>query len=414
MDDSSLLDWLYSTQLFGYKLGLENPKKLIHALDAFPQGKTQVIHVAGTNGKGSTCAMIESLARAKGLKTGLFTSPHLLDFRERIRVQGEMIGSHDLEKGLQKLKDLVSDWEVHPTFFELTLALALEYFSHQELDLLILETGLGGRLDATNALPKNVAVLTPIGLDHTQWLGESLKEIALEKAGIIQSETPVVSAIQEPEALEVIQEQALRLNAPLTLVTESLSSYPLALKGPHQQQNAALALTALQALGYEFSPETLADGLAQTQWEGRFEQIHPFLIVDGAHNTHASPRLKETWQVEYGSAQTTLLFGAVNDKDVSGVLQDLLPLAHTLFLVPLSSPRALRTEEIAKLLPKETSLQVRSFHSLPEALVEAIKQQEASSALGEPPLPALLAGSLYLVGETKAIFAQQEWRPSTQ
>src|SRR5205085_72401 len=179
------LAWLYSLQRFGIKLGLENIRRLITEMHV-DLGGARVIHVAGTNGKGSVCAMIDSLCRAQGYRTGLFISPHLVTFRERIRVNGEMISEDAVADGLTIIRDLIADWDPHPTFFEITTALALKHFSEARIDVVVLETGLGGRLDATNAVQSDVSVITPIGLDHEEWLGNTLAQIAGEKAGIIK------------------------------------------------------------------------------------------------------------------------------------------------------------------------------------------------------------------------------------
>src|SRR2546427_591572 len=205
------LSWLYSLQRFGIKLGLENIRRLLAALSrsggfqaavgdleiALPW---KVIHIAGTNGKGSVCAMIDSICRAHGYRTGLFTSPHLVTFRERIRVNGEMISEHGVADGLTTIRNLVADWDPHPTFFEVTTALAVKYFFEANIDVAILETGIGGRLDATNAIQSDVSVITQIGFDHEELLGTTLAEIAGEKAGIIKPGIPVVSAQQRPDA----------------------------------------------------------------------------------------------------------------------------------------------------------------------------------------------------------------------
>src|SRR5437899_2654973 len=193
------LAWLYGLQRFGIKLGLENIRRLVAELHVDLRG-TRVIHVAGTNGKGSVCAMIDSICRAQGHRTGLFTSPHLITFRERIRMNGEMISENAVANGLTTIRHLVADWDPHPTFFEVTTALALEYFSEVKIDVVILETGIGGRLDATNAVQSDVSVITPIDFDHEQWLGNTLPEIASEKAGIMKARVPVVSTPQRPEA----------------------------------------------------------------------------------------------------------------------------------------------------------------------------------------------------------------------
>src|SRR5205823_14491966 len=198
---------LYGLQRFGIKLGLENIRRLLDeccssvcvkrpAFAAASASAPKVIHVAGTNGKGSVCAMIDSICRVQGYRTGLFTSPHLVTFRERIRVNGEMISEDAVADGLTIIRNLVADWDPHPTFFEVTTALALKHFSEARIDVVVLETGLGGRLDATNAVQSDVSVITPIGLDHEEWLGNTLAQIAGEKAGIIKPGMPVVSAPQ--------------------------------------------------------------------------------------------------------------------------------------------------------------------------------------------------------------------------
>src|SRR5437588_2704036 len=225
------LSWLYSLQRFGIKLGLENIRRLLHELSrsggfqaavgdleiAFPW---KVIHVAGTNGKGSVCAMIDSICRAQGYRTGLFASPHLVLFRERIRVNGEMVSEDSVADDLTEIRNLVADWDPHPTFFEVTTALALKRFSGAKLDVVILETGIGGRLDATNAIQSDVSVITQIDFDHEEWLGNTLAEIASEKAGIIKPGISVVSAPQRPDAEQVIRTRAAECKAPLQFVTE--------------------------------------------------------------------------------------------------------------------------------------------------------------------------------------------------
>ena len=179
------LAWLFGTQRFGIKLGLENSRRLFRALDV-PSPNERLIHVAGTNGKGSVCALLDSICRAAGYRTALFTSPHLVTFRERMQVNGELISEDEVARGLTKIRKLIADWEPHPTFFEITTALALDHFRNSEAEIIVLETGMGGRLDATNAVHPIVSVLTPIDYDHQKWLGASLAEIAREKAGIIK------------------------------------------------------------------------------------------------------------------------------------------------------------------------------------------------------------------------------------
>ncbi len=282
MKYTEALAWLYSLQRFGIKLGLENIRRLIAELDV-DLVNARVIHVAGTNGKGSVCAMIDSICRAQKYRTGLFISPHLVTFRERICIDGEMISENEVAAGLTNIRKLVADWEPHPTFFEIATALALKYFTEAKTNIVILETGLGGRLDATNAVQSNVAVITPIALDHEQWLGDSLEKIANEKAGIIKAQTPVVSGPQLPEAERVIRGRATECEAPLQFVTETYDKSPIALRGEHQKLNAAIAIAAIKALKLDrLKRSSLAGqgididsaigrGLATVDWPGRFQ-----------------------------------------------------------------------------------------------------------------------------------------------
>ncbi|MFL6539832.1 MAG: bifunctional folylpolyglutamate synthase/dihydrofolate synthase, partial [Chthoniobacterales bacterium] len=191
MNYREALAWLYGTQLFGIKLGLDSIRRLVAELDV-PAPEQRIIHVAGTNGKGSVCAMTDSILRAAGYRSGLFTSPHLVTFRERIQVNGEMISEDEVAAGLTTIRELIREWDPHPTFFEIVTALALRHFKRSACDVFVLETGMGGRLDATNVVTPVVSVITPIDYDHQKWLGHSLGEIAAEKAGIIKPGVPVV------------------------------------------------------------------------------------------------------------------------------------------------------------------------------------------------------------------------------
>lgn len=397
MTYSDALEWLYSTQLFGIKLGLESPRRLLKEYLAYPPYRTKVIHVAGTNGKGSTCAFIDSISRATGTRTGLFTSPHLVRYGERVRVSGTEIPEDEIANHLTALRELVSGWDPHPTFFELTLALALKHFAERSCELIVLETGMGGRLDATTAVPADVVVLTPIALDHQKWLGESLTEIAEEKAAIICEGKPTFSAPQEPAAHTVIAQTANERRSPLEFVDEPLLGYSLALAGGHQRTNAALAVAALYAAGVSLGYETVKTGLSSVRWPGRFEQLEPAetgrphdLILDVAHNPSAASALARTWKDTYGDRKATIIFGAVEAKDVAGIFESLLPFAGELRFVPVNSPRAIAPEALGDHLPSEPP-PVRTFDSLADALSEP----------GDG--PTLVTGSAFLVGEAKSI-----------
>jgi dihydrofolate synthase/folylpolyglutamate synthase len=265
------LTWLYSVQQFGIKPGLANTRRLLREL-ALPGTRQKFLHVAGTNGKGSTCAFIESILRTAGERTGLFTSPHLVNFCERMRCGGRMIDGDEAERGIEALRSIVSGWEPHPTFFELTMALALDWMDRAGAEVIVLETGMGGRLDATNALTPLVSVITPIAMDHQQWLGNSIAEIAAEKAGIIKPGIPVVSAPQHPAAAEVIRVAAECAGSALTVVEEPWPD-PLPLAGEHQRWNAALAAAAVREAGFSLPHEILVRGLTATSWPGRFQLL---------------------------------------------------------------------------------------------------------------------------------------------
>lgn len=412
-DYSAAIQWLFSTQMFGIKLGLDGPKNLLRQYLAYPARGVKVIHVAGTNGKGSTCAFIDAVARASGMRTGLFTSPHLIDYRERIKVSGEDIPEEECLRHLNALHKLCASLETHPTFFEITLALAMKYFAERECELIILETGMGGRLDATTAVPADVCVITPIGLDHTQWLGDTISAIAGEKAGIICAEKPVISAPQLADAERVIAMEANEKRAPLTIVDEPLCGYPLSLKGAHQPWNAAVALAALHALGLNLRYDAVQYGLCHTDWPGRFETFRrpgeATIILDGAHNPHAAEVLAETWQTEFPTTRPILLFSAVSSKDVSGVLTLLAPLAQEIHLCPVNSPRTLSCSELHQALPSDCTCSNISEHDNFLAALQAARVSAASTSS-----PILIAGSLYLVGQARATLLDSTFQPSTQ
>lgn len=400
-DYKEALDWLYSTQMFGIKLGLEGITRLLKECGVlYPRAR--VIHVAGTNGKGSTCAFAESVARAAGYSTGLFTSPHLVEFGERIRVNGQMIPESDAARLICHVRDVIAEWEIKPTFFELVLAVAMLYFAEREVDIIILETGMGGRLDATNAVPKDVAVLTPIGMDHTQYLGSTLEEIAAEKAAIIAWHRPALSAPQQPECVRAIHAAAQRMDTDYRIVTDECE-YALGLHGPHQRQNAALALAALRALPHFLASEAeVARGLAEVQWPGRFEEIAPQVIMDGAHNPPAIRILVESWRQAYGEQRARCIYAGSADKALDEVLSLLSPIVSEWVLPPVQSPRILPPGEMACKVSAVSGAPV----STPSTLAEA---------LAELPPHTLICGSFFLLGEAKAHLQQHpDYRKTEQ
>ncbi|MGA8660199.1 MAG: folylpolyglutamate synthase/dihydrofolate synthase family protein [Chthoniobacterales bacterium] len=383
------LAWLYGTQNRGVKLGLDNIRYLLAKMDD-PHHRLRFLHVAGTNGKGSVCAMLDSICRAGGLRSGLFTSPHLVRFNERIRVQGEPMQDDEVARGIERIRQLI-EHQRHPTFFEITTALALEHFLRERVDIVILETGLGGRLDATNVVTPMVSILTAIDLDHQKWLGNSLGEIAKEKAGIIKFKVPVVSGPQFSEVHAAIDAVAIREQTRIRYVEKPLQDIPIPFPGRHQKINAAIAVAALEEAVLPFDLSAIKQGLQCTLWPGRFHEIEPDLILDGAHNPSASRQLVETWKECRGGIKPTIIFGALRDKDLSGMLAALKPIAREFFVVPVRNQRAASTGEINALLP--AGIPGASFDSVSDAL----------GAARRVPRPVLVTGSLFLVGEILAL-----------
>ncbi|MCB1275445.1 folylpolyglutamate synthase/dihydrofolate synthase family protein [Prosthecobacter sp.] len=385
------IDWLYGTQFFGIKLGLENVQRLLRELN-LPAAGQKFIHVAGTNGKGSTCAFIHSILKAGGINAGLFTSPHLIHFGERIRDAECMISPDEIAAGITRLRERVADWNPHPTFFELALALALEWFMQRGNSWVVLETGLGGRLDATNAITPAVTVITPIGWDHMDMLGDTLPKIAAEKAGIIKSGVPVITMPQHAEALEVIERTAKERGAPLTIV-EAPWEGETGLAGEHQRWNAAMAVAALRATGLSFDENVIARGLRDVQWPGRFQRIRN-LIVDGAHNLEAAQVLVQTWREQFPNEKAKIIFGAVSGKDTAAVLRELAPFAAAWHFTGFESPRALPPETLCEIW-NSIGLEARpvTTHSRIADALQAVNVKDR----------VLIAGSLYLAGEALAL-----------
>jgi len=403
------LAWLYSLQRFGIKLGLENIRRLLDELrlgsaralacsSRRPRREAStlpwtVIHVAGTNGKGSVCAMIDSICRAHGYRTGLFTSPHLVTFRERIRVNGKMISENAVASGLGRIRDLIADWDPHPTFFEVTTALALKHFSEGKIDVAILETGLGGRLDATNALQSDVSVITPIDLDHEKWLGHTLAEITAEKAGIVKQRVPVVSGPQRPKAEGIIRARAAECGAPLQFINEPWNRSSVALRGQYQKYNAAVAIAAIHAANIPVDEKAVVRGLAAIEWPARFQNWDQRTVIDGAHNPAAARMLAETWREIFGDQHATLMLAVLSDKNLQRICEALAPITNSVVLPKIRSERAAAPEQLAKVLSHITP---PLPYSITSSIAEALDLAQAKAN------PILITGSLHFAGEVLA------------
>lgn len=383
MTAQEALDWLHGSQATGIKLGLENTNRLLAALD-HPERKTRFLHVAGTNGKGSVCAMLDSVLRQAGFRTGLYTSPHLVDFRERIRVDGKMIPPTALAEGISRLRDAVGDWEHGATFFELATALTLDHFAREGCDIVVLETGMGGRLDSTNAVTPLVCTIMPIDFDHMEWLGDTISQIASEKAGIIKSSVPVVSSPQRPEAAEVLRRRAEEFSSPIVFVDQPWPG-PVGLRGDHQKWNAAVAAATLRASGLDIPESAIRQGIATVEWPARFQRVGPRFVIDGAHNAHSAAALVSTWREAFGDARATLVFGALRDKNHAEMLDLLAPIVSRFFFVPVASERAESPEAFA------------APEGVPSVLCGSLL--EALARARDFPESVLVAGSLFLAGE---------------
>lgn len=378
---SGSLAWLFGTQFFGVKLGLDNTRALLGAAGN-PHDRLGIFHVAGTNGKGSACAMLDAIFRAGGLRSGLYTSPHLCDFRERVRVDGAMIPPGTTEEILSLIRRAAAG--LNPTFFEVATVLALEHFARERCDAVALETGMGGRLDATNAVTPLVSVITPVAVDHAQWLGATIGEIAAEKAGIIKPGVPVVSAPQLPEAARVIAERACDLGCPLAFV-ESPYRGEVGLSGAHQKWNAALAVAAVRAARPDIGDAAVACGLREVKWPARFQRLDGGIVVDGAHNPHAAASLVATWKETFGGEKATVIFGALDDKNSGGMIELLAEVAREFFFVPVASPRSADPETFS------APIACRTFFGLAQAIEAAARP------------PVLITGSLFLAGEALSL-----------
>ena len=396
------IDFLYRLRLFGLKLGLENTLRLAE-LAGNPQHRLRFIHVAGTNGKGSTCAMLEAVYRAAGLRTGLFTSPHLVSFSERIQVDRQPIAKDDVVRLVERARDRMGQFasDHHPTFFEVIVILALEYFVEQQCDLVIWETGMGGRLDATNIVTPLAAVITNIQFDHQKWLGNTRAEIAAEKSGIVKPGIPVLTATDEPDALEVIRHTARAQQAPLTIVDQQHPAFALAsrlpapLPGEHQQLNAALAVATVDVLRPRIAvtEDQLRTGLAHIQWPGRLQLVlrpgNQRLLLDGAHNLAGVASLEHALARDYPGVPMTLVLGILEDKDWPHMVEVLAPLARRILCVPVRSERSASPEGLAEACRQSNPrAQVQVWGSVQDALAHSVADAFT-----------LVAGSLYLVGE---------------
>jgi dihydrofolate synthase/folylpolyglutamate synthase len=412
------IQFLYDLQLFGMKLGLENVLRLA-AVAGNPQAGLRFIHVAGTNGKGSTCAMLESIYRAAGLRVGLFTSPHLVSFAERIQVDRQMIPEKDVARLAGEMRQILPSAAMEgaaPTFFEVVTVMALRYFAEQRCELVIWETGLGGRLDATNIVTPLASVITNIQLDHQQWLGPTLAHIAREKAGIVKPGIPVITAAAEPAALEVITKTARVRRSPLSIVTpggKETQGYEIGLAGEHQRTNAAVAIAVTKVLQEKITvaQRALRAGLKEVQWPGRLQSVRraggQTIVLDGAHNPAGAQALAAALAEILPSAGQAgrgpaLILGTMRDKDYAAICGALAPLAARIFLAPIGSDRTADPVLLAGYCRKANpQAEVSACANLATALAQAAEEKFI-----------IVTGSIHFVGEAMEILGLAP--PSTE
>ena len=401
MTYADAIQFLYSLQLFGSQFGLERARRLAE-LAGNPQNKLRFIHVAGTNGKGSTCAMLESIYCAAGLRVGLYTSPHLVSFRERIQVNRKLISEPDVTRLVGEVKRWLEDRprDNHPTFFEIITIVALKYFAENNCDLVIWETGLGGRLDATNIVTPLASVITDVQFDHEKWLGNTLEQIAGEKAGIIKARVPVITGAQEPSVLRVIRDQATQQAAPLHMAAEPTQGDAIGLEGEHQRRNAALAIKTVEILSdaIPVSNEFVAKGLRSVHWPGRFQIIRRGLqtvILDGAHNPDGARALVATLRAR-DLGCVTLIVGMLEDKNVREICRILGSVAAKVIAVPVANSRMAAPEEIAAALRSANpKVKVTTTACLGDALAGTEMEKVV-----------VVSGSLYLIGEALELLGE--------
>ena len=419
MNYKETLDYINSVRLNQWKLGLSRTRELLHMLGD-PQDNLKFVHIGGTNGKGSTSAMIESVLRAAGYRTGLFPSPFIEEFRERIKVSSRKISEEDLCRITAAVKDAADSMEDEPSHFEIVTAIGMLYFSEMKCDIVVLEVGLGGEFDATNIIKNPEAVvLTNIGLDHTDYLGTTLEEIARTKSGIIKDEAPVVLYPNVPEVMNVVTEICEERGSELTVVDfnriESISSdlngqtfkwdgreISMNMAGDYQMRNAATALTLIEKLRereWKISDENISSGMATAEWPARFELLgtSPLFILDGGHNSQCAKAVVESLEKYLPGRKLTVVTGMLRDKDYEETLDVLLPYADRFYCLTPDSNRALYAEDLAEMI-KEKGVPAECFKTAEAALTKCFYNNQATLAFG----------SLYLAGDIRKAYRNLE------
>ncbi len=412
------LSYLYDLQKYGIKFGLSSTSRLLNRIGN-PQAGLKTIHIAGTNGKGSTAAMLSAILVRAGFTVGLYTSPHLVRFNERFRLNEQDIGDEEIINVFKRVRAVVDERQP-PTFFEMTTAMALSLFAEKGVDWAILEVGMGGRLDATNVVQPQLTIINNVSFDHQEFLGSTLSRIAREKAGIIKKQVPLITAVKQPVALGVIKTRCSALNAPcyrlgrqikVRSLGERRFSYSglgwrleklhLPLAGRHQVVNAATALGGLEVLerwgSYDLDVEQIREGLVRTRWPGRLELLgmKPPVLLDGAHNYAGIVALRQALQEEYTYKRLIVVLGIMADKDLRGMFLRLAPLADRIILTRPKYERAAEPESL-RAVAGEFAARTELIRPVGDALERAIRLATSEDLV-------LVTGSLYFIGEVKEI-----------
>lgn len=424
MNYNEALDFIHNTSKIGTKLGLNNIRELLLRLGE-PQKKLRFVHVAGTNGKGTVTSTLAEILKKAGYKTGMYTSPFIYDFCERMKVNGKMISYDDLARITSLVRAecqrMQKDGLTHPTEFEIVTAIGLYWFAEQKCDIVMLEVGLGGRLDATNVIDSpEVAVITSISRDHTEYLGDTVEEIAYEKCGIIKPGCSVVIYPQEySEADSVIKNICIERNCEYfvaalpEIISESLEGtefsvdgekYFTTLIGAHMTFNISTAVCAaklLQKKGFSITEDSIKQGVADVKWSGRFEKISekPLFIIDGAHNFSAVEALKKAIETCLKGRKIFFITGMLADKEYDKCMSLVAPLAHKIAVCRVPSPRALPEQKLADCITKYNS-DVCISPSIEDAVKLALSDSECDCILA--------FGSLYMLGDVKAAFEKMK------
>ncbi len=416
------LETMYRLRRFGIILGLDTIGKISEGLDDAHR-KYKTVHVAGTNGKGSVSSALATILRLAGYKVGLYTSPHLVRFNERIQVNGEEISDKNVVRAYQAVRS-VHYGDREPTFFEFSTAMAFYEFAKQKVDWAVIETGMGGRMDATNIIMPEASVITNISLEHQSYLGKTIAQIAGEKAGIIKPETPVITGVKQKSAIEVIRQTAQEQSAPVYRFREDFrvrrqkdgsfdyfgidhqwKNIRTSLSGAYQTDNAALVMAACEALnqrGAKLSEDVIREGLLTNRWPGRLEvvQTSPYVILDGAHNLDAVKNLAKFLSSAFSRKKITLVIGILDDKPYKAMLGHLLPLCSKVIITQAKIDRALAPEKLYDIVKAQVK-KVSMIPNVADAVQQAIDKAKADEVI-------VIAGSLYVVGEAKEMFDQKQ------